>query len=125
VVASGDLARPVVGPAGTGKTEAMRAVVRALAGAGHTVLGTANGGRQAEELHERLDVPTRVVSGWLTLLDHTEDPTDVWPPGTALLCVFELAHGCVVRGEAGSGVREPRSAGPGGAGVVRVSWRWS
>jgi conjugative relaxase-like TrwC/TraI family protein len=85
LLASNDLVRPVIGPAGTGKTEAMRAVVRALSEAGFAVLGTANGGRQAEDLHERLDVPARVVSSWLTLLDHAEDPHDVWPPGTTLV----------------------------------------
>jgi hypothetical protein len=35
--------------------------------------------------------------------------------------VFDVAHGCVVRGEAGSGVREPASGrGWGGQGVVAV-----
>ena len=86
LLAAGDLVRPVVGPAGTGKTEALRAATAAWSAEGHTVVGTANGGRQAEELHDRLGVHTRVVSGWLTLLDHTPDPSDVWKPGTVLLC---------------------------------------
>jgi hypothetical protein len=86
LLAAGDLVRPVVGPAGTGKTEALRAATAAWSAEGYAVLGTANGGRQAEELHDRLGVHTRVVSGWLTLLDHTPDPSDVWEPGTVLLC---------------------------------------
>jgi conjugative relaxase-like TrwC/TraI family protein len=85
LLACGDLVRPVVGPAGTGKTEAMRAVVQALDAAGHRVLGAANGGRQAEDLHRRLRVPTQVVAGWLTLLDNVPDPGQVWPPGSVLI----------------------------------------
>jgi conjugative relaxase-like TrwC/TraI family protein len=85
LLACGDLVRPVVGPAGTGKTEAMRAVVQALTAAGRHVVGTANGGRQAEDLHHRLGLPTQVVAGWLTLLDHVPDPGEVWPAGTALI----------------------------------------
>ena len=42
-----------------------------------------------------------------------------------LLRVTDLAHGGVVAGEAGLGVRWPRSGGSGGAGVVGVSRRWS
>ena len=78
------LVRPVVGPAGSGKTEAMRAVVRVFTAAGYPVVGTTHGGRQAEELRDRLGIPTRVVSGWLTLLDNT-DPTRAWRPGTVLI----------------------------------------
>jgi hypothetical protein len=85
LLSCGDLVRPVLGPAGTGKTEAMRAVVHALIAAGHSVIGTANGGRQSEELHERLDVDCHVVSGWLTRLDTAADPADVWPPETVLI----------------------------------------
>jgi ATP-dependent exoDNAse (exonuclease V) alpha subunit len=85
VLACRDAVRLVVGPAGTGKTEAMRAVVHALTAAGHRVLGTANGGRQAEDLHHRLRVRTQVVAGWLTLLDRTPDPTGVWPSGGVLI----------------------------------------
>jgi len=78
------LVRPVVGPAGSGKTEAMRAVVQAFTAAGRPVVGAAHGGRQAEELRERLGIPTRVVSGWLTLLDNTE-PAQAWRRGTVLI----------------------------------------
>jgi conjugative relaxase-like TrwC/TraI family protein len=84
VTAGGRLVRPIIGPAGSGKTEAMRAVVRAFAAAGCLVFGAAHGGRQAEELRERLGIPTRVVSGWLTLLDNT-DPAQTWRPGTVLI----------------------------------------
>jgi conjugative relaxase-like TrwC/TraI family protein len=85
LLGSADLVRPVIGPAGTGKTEAMRAVVQAFTSDGRQVLGTANGGRQAQDLHERLDIRTQVVAGWLTLLDHTGDPSVVWAPGTVLI----------------------------------------
>jgi len=85
LLAGADLVRPVVGPAGTGKTEAMRAVVHGYTAAGYTVLATANGGRQAEELNERLEIPTQVVSGWLTRLDHSPDPAEAWPAGTVLI----------------------------------------
>jgi conjugative relaxase-like TrwC/TraI family protein len=91
ILASADLVRPVVGPAGTGKTEAMRAVVHGFTAAGYTVLATANGGRQAEELHERLEIPAQVVSGWLTRLDHSPDPAEAWPAGTVLI-VDEATH---------------------------------
>jgi conjugative relaxase-like TrwC/TraI family protein len=85
VLAGGRMVRPVVGPAGSGKTEAMRAVVHAASAAGHLVVGTANGGRQTEELADRLGIPARVVSGWLTLLDNTGDLKTIWPAGTVLV----------------------------------------
>jgi conjugative relaxase-like TrwC/TraI family protein len=85
VLACGDLVRPVVGPAGAGKTEALRVASAAWAAAGHNVIGAANGGRQAEELGERLDVGARVVSAWLTLLDHSQDLAEVWEPGTVVV----------------------------------------
>jgi hypothetical protein len=85
LLAGGDLVRAVIGPAGTGKTEAMRVLVHAFTAAGYTVLGTANGGRQAQDLAERLGVQARVVTGWLTLLDHAPQPAQVWGPGTVLI----------------------------------------
>jgi conjugative relaxase-like TrwC/TraI family protein len=84
ILTDGRLVRPAVGPAGSGKTEAMRAVVEAFTAAGCTVIGATHGGRQAEELRDRLGVPTRVVSGWLTLLDNT-DPARAWRLGTVLI----------------------------------------
>jgi len=85
LLTSGDLVRPAVGPAGTGKTEAMRVLTAILHTAGRTVLATAHGGRQAEELADRIGIPARVVTSWLTLLDHTDDPAAVWPPGSVLI----------------------------------------
>ncbi|MCK9895046.1 MobF family relaxase [Frankia sp. AgB32] len=82
---SGDLVRPVIGPAGSGKTEAMRLFTRIVRAAGGQVFATAHGGRQTEELVERIAVPGRVVSGWLTLLDHTDDLSRVWPAGSVLI----------------------------------------
>jgi hypothetical protein len=82
---SNDLVRPVVGPAGTGKTEAMRALVKAYTSAGYTVVATANGGRQAEELHQRLRIRSEVVTSWLTRLDGTGHPADVWHEGSILI----------------------------------------
>jgi len=84
LLSSPDRVRLVVGPAGSGKTEMLRAATAALTAAGHRVFATANGGRQAEQLHQRLGVPTQVVTGWLTLFGHT-DPAGVWPPGSVLL----------------------------------------
>lgn len=80
-----DLVRLVVGLAGSGKTAAMRTVAWVLAARGVTVLGAAHGGRQAEQLAATLEVDTRVVSGWLTLLDHAEDPASHWPDDTVLI----------------------------------------
>ncbi|WP_007513740.1 MobF family relaxase [Pseudofrankia saprophytica] len=85
LLASGDLVRPVVGAAGTGKTEAMRALTDLVTAAGRQVFATAHGGRQAEELAERIGIPARVVTSWLTLLDNVDDPADVWPPGSVLI----------------------------------------
>ncbi|MBL7521726.1 relaxase domain-containing protein, partial [Frankia sp. CNm7] len=85
LLTSGDLVRPFVGPAGTGKTEAMRALTAIVTAAGRRVFATAHGGRQAEELAERIGVPTRVVASWLTLLDHVDDPAQVWPAGSVLI----------------------------------------
>ncbi|MBL7522125.1 relaxase domain-containing protein, partial [Frankia sp. CNm7] len=81
----GDLVRLAVGPAGTGKTEAMRVLAQILATAGHPVLATAHGGRQAEELADRIGIPARVVASWLTLLDNVEAAAEVWPPGAVLI----------------------------------------
>ncbi|OHV69586.1 hypothetical protein BCD48_34865 [Pseudofrankia sp. BMG5.36] len=85
LLASGDLVRPIVGPAGTGKTEAMRALTVLVTAAGRGVFATAHGGRQAEELAERIGVPARVVTSWLTLLDNVDDPAAVWLPGSVLI----------------------------------------
>ena len=85
LLASGDLARPVVGPAGTGKTEAMRALTAIVTATGRRVFATAHGGRQAEELAERIGIPARVVTSWLTLLDNADDPAAVWPLGSVLI----------------------------------------
>ncbi|WP_045880360.1 MobF family relaxase [Pseudofrankia sp. DC12] len=85
LLTSGDLVRLAVGPAGTGKTEAMRALTGVLRAVGRTVLATAHGGRQAEELAERIGIPARVVAGWLTLLDNLDEPADVWPAGSVLI----------------------------------------
>ncbi|SNQ51682.1 conserved hypothetical protein [Frankia canadensis] len=85
LLSSGDLVRPVVGPAGSGKTEAMRLLTRIVQASGGTVFATAHGGRQTEELTDRIAVPGRVVSGWLTLLDHTDNPSQVWTAGSVLI----------------------------------------
>ncbi|OHV58747.1 MobF family relaxase [Pseudofrankia sp. BMG5.36] len=85
LLTSGDLVRPAIGPAGTGKTEAMRALTGILHAAGHAVFATAHGGRQAEELADRIGIPARVLASWLTLLDHTDDPATIWPPGSVLI----------------------------------------
>ena len=85
LLTSGDLVRPAIGPAGTGKTEAMRALTGVLRAAGHSIFATAHGGRQAEELAHRIGIPARVVASWLTLLDYTDDPATVWPPGSVLI----------------------------------------
>ncbi|MDT3446839.1 MobF family relaxase [Pseudofrankia sp. BMG5.37] len=85
LLTSGDLVRVAVGPAGTGKTEAMRTLTAIVTAAAHPMLATAHGGRQAEELAERIGIPARVVASWLTLLDHTDDPATVWPAGSVLI----------------------------------------
>jgi len=85
LLTSGDLVRLAVGPAGTGKTEAMRTLTAILTAAGRPVLATAHGGRQAEELAERIGIPARVVAGWLTLLDRVDDAAAVWPAGSVLI----------------------------------------
>ncbi len=85
IVECGDAIRCVVGPAGTGKTEAMRAAVKAWQSAGVPVVGTANGGTQAEQLAERLSIETQVVAAWLTRLDTSSDPSRVWLPGTVVV----------------------------------------
>ncbi|WP_162137494.1 MULTISPECIES: MobF family relaxase [Frankia] len=91
LLTSTDLVRVLVGPAGSGKTEAMRLLVAVLRDAGRTVLGAAHGGRQTEELTGRLGIDGRVVAGWLTLLDHADRPADIWPPGTMLI-LDEATH---------------------------------
>ncbi|MDP9388980.1 MAG: relaxase domain-containing protein, partial [Actinomycetota bacterium] len=85
VVASGDLIRCVLGPAGTGKTEAMRAAAAAWQAEGYLVVGCANGGAQTEELGRRLEVEAQVVRAWLTRLETAEDPRQVWPEGTVVV----------------------------------------
>ncbi len=125
VLGAAGLVRPVIGPAGTGKTEAMRAVVHAVTAAGHRVVGTANGGRQAEELHQRLHIPTKVVAGWLTQLHHTR-PADVWPPGTVLIVdeatqvstrdAERLLHHAATTGTVAILVGDPAQLGSVGAG---------
>jgi conjugative relaxase-like TrwC/TraI family protein len=85
LLGSTDLLRLLVGPAGSGKTETMRLAAAVLQEASRLVVGAAHGGRQTEDLCERLGIPGRVVTGWLTLLEHAEDPCLVWPPGTVLI----------------------------------------
>ncbi|WP_083418363.1 MobF family relaxase [Pseudofrankia sp. BMG5.36] len=90
LLADQDLVRLAVGAAGTGKTEAMRILADIVEAEGRAVFATAPGGRQAEELADRIGVPARVVAGWLTLLDALDaDPTgdlaDVWPAGSVLI----------------------------------------
>jgi conjugative relaxase-like TrwC/TraI family protein len=85
VLASGDLIRCALGPAGTGKTEAMRAAVAAWQAAGFTVIGCANGGAQTEQLAGRLGIDAQVVRAWLTRLDTAEHPATVWPPNTIMV----------------------------------------
>jgi len=85
LLGSTDLLRLLVGPAGSGKTETMRLAAAVLQEASRLVVGAAHGGRQTEDLCERLGIPGRVVTGWLTLLEHAEDPCLVWPAGTVLI----------------------------------------
>lgn len=85
VLGSGDLIRCVLGPAGTGKTEAMRAATAAWQAQGYRVVGCANGGAQTEELGRRLGVEAQVVRAWLTRLETADDPADVWPEGTVMV----------------------------------------
>ncbi|MDP9403372.1 MAG: relaxase domain-containing protein, partial [Actinomycetota bacterium] len=79
VLGSGDRIRCVLGPAGTGKTEAMRAAAAAWEAEGCVVVGSANGGTQTEELGRRLGLDAQVVRAWLTRLETAEDPRQVWP----------------------------------------------
>lgn len=79
VLSSGDLIRCVLGPAGTGKTEAMRAAAAAWEAQGYRVLGSANGGAQTEELGRRLGIDAQVVRAWLTRLETADDASQVWP----------------------------------------------
>ena len=85
VIASGDGVRCAVGPAGTGKTEAMRAAVVAWQRSGYRVLGCANGGAQTEQLGDRLGVESQVVRSWLTRLETATDPGEVWPANTVVI----------------------------------------
>jgi conjugative relaxase-like TrwC/TraI family protein len=85
VAGGGDGIRCAVGPAGTGKTEAMRAAVAGWQQLGYTVLGCANGGTQAEQLGARLGVTAEVVRSWLTRLETAEDPAQIWGPDTVVV----------------------------------------
>jgi len=85
LIAGSGRVRPAIGPAGTGKTEAMRLLTYLLTAAGRTVVGTAHGGRQAEELGGRLGIDSEVVASWLTRLDHADDPADVLTPRTVMI----------------------------------------
>jgi len=85
LITGSDPVRPAIGPAGTGKTEAMRLLTHLLTADGRTVVGTAHGGRQAEELGGRLGIDSQVVASWLTRLNHADDPADVLPPGTVMI----------------------------------------
>ncbi|ONH22651.1 TrwC relaxase [Pseudofrankia asymbiotica] len=80
-----DLVRLAVGAAGTGKTEAMRLLTNIVQAAGRRVFATAHGGRQAEELADRIGIPARVVTSWLEKLGRVDDPATVWPPGSVLI----------------------------------------
>ncbi|MDT3440874.1 MobF family relaxase [Pseudofrankia sp. BMG5.37] len=80
-----DLVRLAVGAAGTGKTEAMRLLTGIVQAAGRQIFATAHGGRQAEELAERIGISARVVASWLEKLARVGDPTTVWPPGSVLI----------------------------------------
>lgn len=92
LLTNADLMRPVAGPAGSGKTTVMRAFARLLTTLGFTVLGATHGGRQAEQLAAAVDIPTRVVSGWNTLLDTADEPSTHWPVGRTVLIVDEATQ---------------------------------
>ena len=85
VAGSGDGIRCAIGPAGTGKTEAMRAAVAAWQAVGYQVFGCANGGAQTEQLGARLGVRAEVVRSWLTRLESADDPAEVWGPDTVVV----------------------------------------
>ncbi|MDQ1427981.1 MAG: hypothetical protein QOK39_1457, partial [Acidimicrobiaceae bacterium] len=85
VTGCSDGIRCAVGPAGTGKTEAMRAAVEAWQKVGYRVFGCANGGAQTEQLGVRLGVESQVVRSWLTRLETAADPAEVWPENTAVI----------------------------------------
>jgi conjugative relaxase-like TrwC/TraI family protein len=85
ILGCGDLIRCVLGPAGTGKTEAMRAAAKAWQDAGYTVVGSANGGAQTEQVGARLTIDAQVVRSWLTRLETAEDPARVWPANTVVI----------------------------------------
>jgi len=85
VAGSGDGIRCVIGPAGTGKTEAMRAAVAAWRQVGYQVLGCANGGAQTEQLGARIGVDAEVVRSWLTRLETADNPARIWGPDTVVV----------------------------------------
>jgi hypothetical protein len=85
VAGGGDGIRCVIGPAGTGKTEAMRAAVAAWQAVGYQVVGCANGGAQTEQLGARLGVDAEVVRSWLTRLEAADDPAQVWGDNTVVV----------------------------------------
>ncbi|GAC1373524.1 MAG: hypothetical protein NVSMB4_00090 [Acidimicrobiales bacterium] len=126
VLTSGDLIRCVVGPAGTGKTEAMRAAVTAWQTNGFTVLGAANGGAQTEQLAGRLHIDAQVVRSWLTRFDAATDPGTVWAPNTVLVVdeatqvatrdAERLAHWATITGTVIVFVGDPAQLGAVGAG---------
>ncbi|MDQ1391776.1 MAG: hypothetical protein QOF30_753, partial [Acidimicrobiaceae bacterium] len=85
VTGSGDGIRCAIGPAGTGKTEAMRAAVAAWKDIGYRVVGCANGGAQTEQLGARLGIDSEVVRSWLTRLNAADDPSEVWGENTVVI----------------------------------------
>lgn len=87
LVNSGDLLRCAIGPAGTGKTEALRAGVAAWTSAGYAVIGTAARGMQAERLGTTLGIASDNLAALLARWDSAEDGQHAatLQPGTVIV----------------------------------------
>ncbi|MGX1806055.1 MobF family relaxase [Nocardia sp. NPDC055321] len=108
--ASGTRLAVAIGPAGTGKTTAMKAVARAWNNAGHDVIALAAQKSAARALGAEMGTPARTIASLLTLAEHGGDINIA--PGTMLLvdeagmaCTHDLAALQTIAAECGAIVR--------------------
>ena len=125
VCGSGLDVQSVIGPAGSGKTVALRAAAAAWSAAGHSVTGAAVGGTAADVLGRSTGIPTRTVASLLTHIAN-----GAWPAGDVLLLdeagtLGDRAHALILRAAEAHGAIVRTIGDPRQHGSVEAGGMWA